>query len=96
MLAENGFMSRKGLFIALIKWWPGTELNRRRQPFQGCALPPELPGHFRNPLMHRGQRGLFESRKRLREQASTSNACGTLLIITKSPHTQARGTLRDH
>jgi hypothetical protein len=27
-------------------WWPGTELNRRRQPFQGCALPPELPGHY--------------------------------------------------
>ena len=27
-------------------WWPGTDLNRRRQPFQGCALPPELPGHF--------------------------------------------------
>src|ERR1700689_741493 len=26
-------------------WWAGTELNRRRQPFQGCALPPELPGH---------------------------------------------------
>ena len=25
-------------------WWPGTELNRRRQPFQGCALPTELPG----------------------------------------------------
>ena len=21
-------------------------MNRRRQPFQGCALPPELPGHF--------------------------------------------------
>src|SRR5208282_4829018 len=32
-------------------WWPGTELNRRRQPFQGCALPPELPGHF--PSAHR-------------------------------------------
>ena len=30
---------------ALREWWPGTELNRRRQPFQGCALPPELPGH---------------------------------------------------
>ena len=29
-------------------WWPGTELNRRRQPFQGCALPPELPGHSEN------------------------------------------------
>jgi hypothetical protein len=28
-------------------WWPGTDLNRRRQPFQGCALPPELPGHLR-------------------------------------------------
>ncbi len=30
-------------------WWPGTELNRRRQPFQGCALPPELPGHVSEP-----------------------------------------------
>jgi hypothetical protein len=29
------------------EWWPGTELNRRRQPFQGCALPAELPGHVR-------------------------------------------------
>ena len=28
-------------------WWPGTESNRRRQPFQGCALPSELPGHAR-------------------------------------------------
>src|SRR5450755_3571442 len=28
----------------LIPWWPGTESNRRRQPFQGCALPTELPG----------------------------------------------------
>jgi hypothetical protein len=28
-------------------WWPGTESNRRRQPFQGCALPTELPGHIR-------------------------------------------------
>ena len=31
--------------LARIKWWPGTESNRRRQPFQGCALPTELPGH---------------------------------------------------
>ena len=23
-------------------WWPGTESNRRRQPFQGCALPSGL------------------------------------------------------
>src|SRR5215472_2121798 len=28
----------------LKSWWPGTESNRRRQPFQGCALPAELPG----------------------------------------------------
>ena len=35
---------------SLKTWWPGTELNRRRQPFQGCALPPELPGHFETRL----------------------------------------------
>src|ERR1700722_5717016 len=29
-------------------WWPGTESNRRRQPFQGCALPAELPGPRQN------------------------------------------------
>ena len=33
------------------KWWPGTESNRRRQPFQGCALPTELPGHLRSILL---------------------------------------------
>ena len=31
-------------------WWPGTESNRRRQPFQGCALPTELPGHFKSAI----------------------------------------------
>src|SRR5882757_6028422 len=36
-------------FFNGLKWWPGTELNRRRQPFQGCALPPELPGHVSKP-----------------------------------------------
>src|ERR1700722_3465693 len=42
------FAVDEGLKISpnsLKTWWPGTELNRRRQPFQGCALPPELPGH---------------------------------------------------
>ena len=38
-------------------WWPGTELNRRRQPFQGCALPPELPGHVSKPASPRRLRG---------------------------------------
>ena len=23
----------------MLEWWPGRELNPRRQPFQGCALP---------------------------------------------------------
>src|SRR5713101_571841 len=36
-------------FLAIAKllkrWWPGTESNRRRRPFQGRALPTELPGH---------------------------------------------------
>src|SRR5688572_6377610 len=34
-----------GVWKCLKTWWPGTESNRRRQPFQGCALPTELPGH---------------------------------------------------
>src|SRR3954464_4674349 len=50
----KGFFALEGALTvspnSLKSWWPGTELNRRRQPFQGCALPPELPGHFRNPL----------------------------------------------
>src|SRR2546423_12860388 len=29
------------------EWWPGTESKRRRRPFQGVALPTELPGHGR-------------------------------------------------
>ena len=28
-----------------LKWCRGTELNCRHQPFQGCALPTELPRH---------------------------------------------------
>ena len=43
MRADGGL---RILANVLKTWWPGTELNRRRQPFQGCALPPELPGHF--------------------------------------------------
>src|SRR5437867_1710552 len=40
--AENGnFCLRISVYLF---WWPGTESNRRRQPFQGCALPTELPG----------------------------------------------------
>jgi hypothetical protein len=28
------------------EWCRGTELNCRHQPFQGCALPTELPRHY--------------------------------------------------
>jgi hypothetical protein len=44
---ETGFLEVCKL---LKRWWPGTELNRRRQPFQGCALPTELPGRI--PLLY--------------------------------------------
>src|SRR5271157_6114985 len=40
-----------GVCKPLKTWWPGTELNRRRQPFQGCALPTELPGHVSKPAL---------------------------------------------
>src|SRR5213595_1343609 len=30
---------------SLETWCRGTELNCRHQPFQGCALPTELPRH---------------------------------------------------
>ena len=47
---KSGLATGYGKTLELVNcfrlWWPGTELNRRRQPFQGCALPPELPGHF--------------------------------------------------
>ena len=36
------------LSALFLRWWPGTESNRRRQPFQGCALPAELPGRCGN------------------------------------------------
>ena len=59
---ERGLSSLdEGKLKSLEMWWPGTELNRRRQPFQGCALPPELPGHVSKPAV-RGLRGLFASR----------------------------------
>src|SRR5580698_1473072 len=66
-------------------WWPGTELNRRRQPFQGCALPPELPGHVSKPAV-RGLRGRFRFTLIVAgfttERNRLPDACGTSLIIT--------------
>src|SRR4051812_16453088 len=34
MLKKQVYKTGKGRV-----WWPGRELNPRRQPFQGCALP---------------------------------------------------------
>ena len=53
--AKNG---REDGAKSLKTWWPGTELNRRRQPFQGCALPPELPGHILNAAAGSGHSSL--------------------------------------
>ena len=37
-------LKRKNKVIRVIKkWWVGTESNRRHTPFQGVALPTELP-----------------------------------------------------
>ena len=44
---KSGTRGRTGQLMLILRglgWWPGTESNRRRQPFQGCALPAELPG----------------------------------------------------
>src|ERR1022692_1446854 len=67
-------------------WWPGTELNRRRQPFQGCALPPELPGHVSKPAdPPRATRVVrftpIVAGLPTECTSSLSNACGTFLII---------------
>jgi hypothetical protein len=35
-------------------WWPGTELNRRRQPFQACYQLISLP-FFNNLTLRSGQ-----------------------------------------
>jgi hypothetical protein len=55
LFAVNG-----GLRISpnLLKtWWPGTELNRRRQPFQGCSHP-SLSSC--NPYLYRGSYPHFD------------------------------------
>ena len=48
-------------------WWPGTESNRRRQPFQGCALPAELPGRgsFSVPTCSRAAQRQYKTRVRI-------------------------------
>src|ERR1700752_3378520 len=61
-------------------WWPGTELNRRRQPFQGCALPPELPGHALSSGPKR-RRAHARAEVALTRAVRTLRACGTGPII---------------
>src|ERR1022692_1470014 len=71
-------------------WWPGTELNRRRQPFQGCALPPELPGHFLSAHLLNGQFGRALGAITGRDAAKQNSRCaGTVrnsrIITTPCP-----------
>src|SRR5215469_111613 len=67
---------------ALKQWWPGTELNRRRQPFQGCALPPELPGHFPTHTFPPAVNVLGCRRRRSEEQSKRWEVCDTRIIAT--------------
>ena len=42
---KNGHLQKlcKCPFIRVLKWWDGTESNRRHEDFQSSALPTELP-----------------------------------------------------
>src|SRR6202140_3343660 len=66
-------------------WWPGTELNRRRQPFQSSALPPELPGHVLKPALagcEDPSLTLSVARFADRTKRLSAEASGTSSIIT--------------
>src|ERR1019366_10222670 len=39
-------------------WWPGTELNRRRQPFQGCQINNLQTMFYENTRLTREKFGL--------------------------------------
>src|SRR5947207_13662178 len=62
-------------------WWSGAEFNRRRYPFQCCALPPELPGH----VSRAAGGGMLQLSASARLAGGTTeaqrNAHGTLSII---------------
>jgi hypothetical protein len=73
-LEPNGTKRRNGQMLSSTKiWWPGTELNRRRQPFQGCALPPELPGHVLDSQLGRWRRALYSRPRRCLSRISSKN-----------------------
>ena len=57
-------------------------MNRRRQPFQGCALPPELPGHFALALQLCARVGRAgTAAQRLHRRNSKAGAGESLTII---------------
>ena len=45
-LVSGRLIQRKCLQIKFLKWWLGTESNRRHEDFQSSALPTELPSHI--------------------------------------------------
>jgi hypothetical protein len=78
---------------SLKTWWPGTELNRRRQPFQGCALPPELPGHVpprRTSLGRTLDAAMTLARLPKDKAAKTESVRGGLIITTTARGAQRR------
>jgi len=83
----------------LKRWWPGTELNRRRQPFQGCSLPkltvcnPYLylpfPAHFGPTYWtHNGPNSWTHTR--MPEFALTHSQASTSI---SAPHAAVAGAL---
>ena len=66
-------------------WWPGTESNRRRQPFQGCAQPLSRKLFFKlQPVMSLGLPASKHGRLLLaRHTARTQNYAGLISTETK-------------
>jgi hypothetical protein len=56
------------------EWCRGTELNCRHQPFQGCALPTELPRHG----LRQEERGTVTGSSDKNQAAWSFETCGSL------------------
>ncbi len=71
-----------------LEWWPGTESNRRRQPFQGCALPAELPGQL-GKLPCRNSNHIRRLTSRLRQGSGVRRVAAALILppwLSRFPH----------
>jgi site-specific recombinase XerC len=81
-----------------LSWWPGTESNRRRQPFQGCALPTELPGRqsaivtdpCRGPPCYRVASAASSSPVAFSTSACRLLPCASMVTMAANPFTFRR------